>query len=563
MDDNNDGVVSFEEFQLVFKMAPEALPTGIKELVDVGSFFMRGLGTAADVGIYVTSESTKAAAAGVIAVVDAAASAFRPTSAQLEALFMAFDADGSGYIDLDELMAALQRGGKRMSREEAADILAQVDINQDGVVSFDEFVEVFEIAPDALPPGLKQLVDVSAVLAGSLSVAADFTVSSVDLVASGLSAVASAVGSMVGIGEFDIRETELSRVRPDESHRVRKAASMADAAWIGAGDTEGVQIWRIDALGALPWPMDRAGQWHAAHTYIILHTHKENFFALAYSYDVYYLLGRAASHHDAAMAWVKAHQLDDLLDNDVLLHREVMHAESVAFCALFPQMVYLHGSVASAFKRAAPHAYRPRLLRATRTDVATTVVEVTCRRDDLNSGGAFVLDSGETIYVWAGEYASPFDKLAASLYAESLEEERDGLAHATVTIDDAFWTLVGGRGRIRSTERASEGPPSARTRRAPVLLHVADSAGRCAMAEMVRGTLRRDMLQEGIINLVDVASELFVWVGARTPPRERAAAFNVATAYLKQHGKPLTTPVTLIRQGQGERSFVFRALFVD
>ena len=83
------------------------------------------------------------------------------------------------------------------------------------------------------------------------------------------------------------------------------------------------------------------------------------------------------------------------------------------------------------------------------------------------------------------------------------------------------------------------------------------------MAEMVRGTLRRDMLQEGIINLVDVASELFGWVGARTPPRERAAAFNVATAYLKQHGKPLTTPVTLIRQGQGERSFVFRALFVD
>ena len=47
---------------------------------------------------------------------------------------------------------ALKKGGKKVSTEEAAAILAEVDSNQDGVVSFDEFVHVFEIAPLELHP---------------------------------------------------------------------------------------------------------------------------------------------------------------------------------------------------------------------------------------------------------------------------------------------------------------------------------------------------------------------------------------------------------------------------
>ncbi len=43
-----------------------------------------------------------------------------------------------------------------------------VDANSDGKISFEEFVQIFEIAPDALPAGVKQLVGASVMVLDSL-----------------------------------------------------------------------------------------------------------------------------------------------------------------------------------------------------------------------------------------------------------------------------------------------------------------------------------------------------------------------------------------------------------
>ena len=83
------------------------------------------------------------------------------TQSQLRDVFDRFDTDKSGFIDLDELHAALATGGKRVTREETVKILADVDTNHDAKITFDEFESVFARASDALPPGLAQLVDVS------------------------------------------------------------------------------------------------------------------------------------------------------------------------------------------------------------------------------------------------------------------------------------------------------------------------------------------------------------------------------------------------------------------
>jgi hypothetical protein len=58
-----------------------------------------------------------------------------PSDAELKAIFTSFDADGSGRIDLDELTAALAKGGKKMSRSEVENIVKLVDKNNDGEVS--------------------------------------------------------------------------------------------------------------------------------------------------------------------------------------------------------------------------------------------------------------------------------------------------------------------------------------------------------------------------------------------------------------------------------------------
>ena len=98
---------------------------------------------------------------------------------------------------------------------------------------------------------------------------------------------------------------------------------------------------------------------------------------------------------------------------------------------LFKAFSYLKGGVDSAFNHVEPNAYASKLLHVKKIGKTTSIIEVPCKRDSLNEGDSFVLDTGATIYVWAGPSSSPFETLAANLAAENLESSRHGAAKAT------------------------------------------------------------------------------------------------------------------------------------
>ena len=54
--------------------------------------------------------------------------------------FQALDTDGSGYLDRDELIAALAASGDPRTIEEIDDYIAKADLNHDGKISYAEFL---------------------------------------------------------------------------------------------------------------------------------------------------------------------------------------------------------------------------------------------------------------------------------------------------------------------------------------------------------------------------------------------------------------------------------------
>jgi Ca2+-binding EF-hand superfamily protein len=50
-----------------------------------------------------------------------------------------FDADGSGTIDLDELIALAKELGSRLSRAEAEAVMAEIDTDCSGEIDVEEF----------------------------------------------------------------------------------------------------------------------------------------------------------------------------------------------------------------------------------------------------------------------------------------------------------------------------------------------------------------------------------------------------------------------------------------
>lgn len=65
------------------------------------------------------------------------------TDEKLYALFKHFDTDGSDYITPQNLKEAFAVGGKDLTDEEVAQILAEHDIKKDNRLNFDEFKAIF------------------------------------------------------------------------------------------------------------------------------------------------------------------------------------------------------------------------------------------------------------------------------------------------------------------------------------------------------------------------------------------------------------------------------------
>jgi hypothetical protein len=62
----------------------------------------------------------------------------------LKVSFNTRDVDGSGYLELNELSGALKSGGVLASNALVGGIMKDMDVNSDGKVSFEEFVEFAE-----------------------------------------------------------------------------------------------------------------------------------------------------------------------------------------------------------------------------------------------------------------------------------------------------------------------------------------------------------------------------------------------------------------------------------
>lgn len=67
----------------------------------------------------------------------------------LREAFKKFDRDGNGYISPDELLYVVCNSGEKLSREEAEELIGMFDKNDDGQLSWEEFVEFFKCDREA------------------------------------------------------------------------------------------------------------------------------------------------------------------------------------------------------------------------------------------------------------------------------------------------------------------------------------------------------------------------------------------------------------------------------
>ena len=80
------------------------------------------------------------------------------------------------------------------------------------------------------------------------------------------------------------------------------------------------------------------------------------------------------------------------------------------------------------------------------------------------------------------------------------------------------------------------------------LIRVSDATGEMEQTEVAVGGLEQSMLDSDDVFIVDLFTEVFVWVGKGATAAERQESMRAGTSYCSEEGRPPWTRVTKVRR---------------
>lgn len=322
-----------------------------------------------------------------------------------------------------------------------------------------------------------------------------------------------------------------------------------------AGKQEGVEIWRIEKLhpvrSALP-----QGEFYSGDCYIVLHTKAKG---AGLEWDLFFWLGKDSSQDEQGCAALMTVELDDALGGGPVQYREVQNHESNKFLALFPQGIKtLDGGVDSAFNKVDPDAYEPRLLHL-KGKKYVQCSQVPIKASSLNEGDVFILDDGKIIYQWNGSDANRYEKAHAVEIVAKVKSDRGGKSEIVILeskndAEPAFWKALGGsKNDVKSAEEG--GSDAGIKKEPPKLFKISDAGGSLSIELINEGHPEHSMLDTNDAFLVDIGSEIMVWIGKGASKQEKANAMKYGSDYLAQSGKPSFVNISRVTEGRENNEF--------
>ncbi|KAH9258199.1 hypothetical protein BASA81_003783 [Batrachochytrium salamandrivorans] len=349
-----------------------------------------------------------------------------------------------------------------------------------------------------------------------------------------------------------------------EHKDARKGAAQSEKEFVGAGQKPGLEVWRVENrrtksdtpdFGVKRWPKEEYGSFFSGDSYLVLNTYKVKVDGKEtdkLAWDVHFWLGRESSQDEIGVAAYKAVELDDLLDDGPVQHREVQGSESPLFQAYFPSMQYLEGGIASGFRQVKPEEYVPRLFQIRQSIKAVRATEVPVSAKSLNDGDVFILDAGKTIYTFVGTHASSFEKSKAGALAHNMVAGRQGKSKIVNDQDENFWSIL--KGTIADVSPPLAEKPAKEEEAIDadklILYQLSDASGSITFTKKAEGKITIGMFDSNDVFILDGRLQIFVWVGRGASHGEKSQAMKFATEYMKKENRPLTIPVTRISEGQ-------------
>ncbi|XP_057306221.1 gelsolin-like protein 1 isoform X2 [Hydractinia symbiolongicarpus] len=237
---------------------------------------------------------------------------------------------------------------------------------------------------------------------------------------------------MIKAKKYDWKDSNMALFGSDTEKKVKKESAETEPAWKGAGEKVGLQIWRIVKFKVTDWEKEQYGEFYNGDSYIILNTYKEPE-GDELKYDVHFWIGKHSTQDEYGTAAYKTVELDTLLDDKPIQHREVQGHESKLFKSYFDTLTLLKGGAETGFRRVLPEGYTTRLFHVKKTGRGKIYsTEISAKKGNLKSGDVFIIDTGSIIYQYNGADCTHDEKYKASQECARLKSSRQTAAKVEV-----------------------------------------------------------------------------------------------------------------------------------
>ncbi|KAL8569179.1 hypothetical protein ACOMHN_035449 [Nucella lapillus] len=353
--------------------------------------------------------------------------------------------------------------------------------------------------------------------------------------------------------KYDWKDSNLALFGSDLEKNVKKESAATEAAWKGAGQKVGLQIWRIVKFKVTTWPKEDYGKFYSGDSYIILNTYKEDG-GDELLYDVHFWIGKESTQDEYGTAAYKTVELDTFLSDLPIQHREVQNHESDLFKSYFKTLTYLSGGADTGFRHVKPEEYEHRLFHFCGTWKHVEVKQVPLSPDRIKSDDVFILDKGLTIFQWNGKGSNKDERFKAMQYVQTLKSERSGRAQCEILEEEStdkaheFFTLL-----TQDDEDDDEAQYDAADQ-TPELFRLSDASGSMTFKQVKKGPVGKGDLDTKDVFIFDNKKSLYVWIGMGTSAGEKRNAMQYAHKYLMLTDHPLLS-VSCINEGRESRQF--------
>jgi len=347
--------------------------------------------------------------------------------------------------------------------------------------------------------------------------------------------------------KYDWTDSNLALFGSDTEKQVKKESAESEPAWNGAGQEVGMQVWRINKFKVEHWPKEQYGEFFNGDSYILLNTYK-NEGEDDLNYDLHFWIGKESTQDEYGTAAYKTVELDTLLDDKPIQHREVGKNESTLFKSYFPAMTVMKGGCDTGFRRVLPEAYTARLFHVKKqTNKKISVTQVSLKKANYSEDDVFILDLGNSIYQINGTNSTHDEKYAAAQEINKLLGSR-GKAKKNI-IDGAPFEDPDIAGHFRDSEKKEKTVPEWGGNK---LFVISDNDGSLDMDPVE--VVSTDSLDSNNVYILDSETGCYAWIGAESSVDERKNAMTYACNYLNKTEYPWKA-VSVISQGKENAAF--------